>query len=139
MDQLVRHCAFHGAVVLLIGLLGGLGFARAIRTGKNEVAWRVVHSGGAVAGVMLLSLAALLPLAALPTWAVALTVWALVGGTYLFVLGMVVAAVTGERGLERGGSRANRWVNRLYRAGTVASLLGGGLLVIGFGVGLVSP
>jgi hypothetical protein len=131
MDQLAVHFALHGAVVLASGLVGGLLFARAIKAGRGEVAWRVVHSGGSMAGVMLLAVASALRYVTLPPLALALLAWTLIGGTYLLVVGMVVAAVTGGRGLAGGGSPANRFVYLLYLLGSVASLAGCGLLLVG--------
>ena len=103
---------------------------------RREVAWRVVHAGGCMGGVMLLAVASVLRLVALPMWGQALLVALLGGGTYGLVAGMVIAAWTGERGLARGGSRANRVVHVLYLLGTVATLAGGGLLVVGLAFAL---
>jgi hypothetical protein len=131
MESLPVHLALHGAIVLMVGLLGGLAFSRAIQSGKGEVAWRVVHSGGCMGGVMLLAAAGVLRFVALPPWGLLLFAGLVVGGTYTLVAGMVVAAWTGDRGLGGGGSRANRVVHLLYLVGTVATLAGNGLLILG--------
>jgi hypothetical protein len=131
MEPFAFQFVLHGAIVLTTGVLGGLPFARAIKLQRNEVAWRVVHSGGSMAGVMLLAIPSALPHLALPRWGLALLAWTLIAGTYALVIGMVVAAATGQRGLSAGGSAANRLVNLLYAAGTVASLAGCGLMLLG--------
>src|SRR5262245_25674157 len=120
----------------MVGLLGGLAFARAIQKGERDVAWRVVHSGGCMGGVMLLAVAGVLRYVALPTWGQVLLVALLAGGTELLVAGMVVAAWTGDRGLAGGGSRANRAVHLLYVLGTAATLAGGSLLLVGLALSL---
>lgn len=131
MAHLSMHFALHGAIVLLAGLVGGLFFARAIRLARGEVAWRVVHAGGCAAGVMLLALA-------VPTqWVVmspilqGLMALGFVLGTYLLVLGMFIAAIRSARGIPAGGSRVNRLVATLYATGTIATLTGSALLVLG--------
>jgi hypothetical protein len=68
---------------------------------------------------------------ALPPSGLTLFAWTLIGGTYALVTGMVVAALTGSRGLTGGGSTANRLVNLLYLSGTVATLAGCGLFFVG--------
>jgi hypothetical protein len=131
MEQFAIHFVLHGVIVLATGLVGGLLFARAIKSGHNEVAWRVVHSGGCSAGVMLVAISSSLRYVALPLAGHALLGWTLIGGTYALVIGMVVAAATGHRGLSGGGSIGNRFVNYAYLAGTVATLVGCGLLLVG--------
>lgn len=126
----------HGAIVLWTGLAAGYFHARAIKTGKNEVAWRVVHSGGSMGGTMLLAMAWPLRFVVLPGWGVDAFAWTLLGGTYLLIAGMIIAAVTGERGIASGGGRINRLVHLLYAVGGVASLVGCSLFVIGVARGL---
>jgi hypothetical protein len=131
MEPFAFHFVLHGVIVLSTGLVGGLLFARAIKSGHNEVAWRVVHSGGCSAGVMLVAVSSGLRYVALPLAGHALLAWTLIGGTYALVIGMVVAATTGCRGLSGGGSIGNRVVNFSYLTGTVTTLAGCGLLLVG--------
>jgi hypothetical protein len=126
-----NQLVFHGGLLLLIGLLGGFFFARAIKSGVQEVAWRVVHSGSTMAGIMLIALAPVAPKLVLPAWATLAFAWSIIGGSDVFVVAMVIAAFTGGRGLSRGGTAANRLVLALYQAGTVLSLIACVLLVIG--------
>ena len=51
------HYFLHGLIILMVGFLAGFPFAKAIKlqNGK-EVAWRVVHSGSSVAGIMLIAI-----------------------------------------------------------------------------------
>ncbi len=131
MEILATWFVLHGAIMLWTGLAAGYFHARAIKTGRNEVAWRVVHSGGSMAGVMLLAMAWPLRFVELPAWAFTTLLWTLIGGSYVLGAGMVIAAVSGERGISPGGGRVNRFVHFLYAAGGIASLLGCTLFVIG--------
>jgi hypothetical protein len=137
MEQLVIHSAVHGAVILMVGLVSGLPFARAIRSDHRVVAWRVVHSGGCMGGVMLLAVAGILKLVALPPWAVTLLIALLIAGTYLLVIGMVIGALTGDRGINAGGSPWNRTVHWLYGIGTVLALGGAILLLAGLALAAI--
>ncbi len=131
MTQLELQLALHGSVALLSGLIGGLFFARAIKLRRGEVAWRVVHAGGCSAGAMLLAIA--VP-SQWVTLGEALKIAMGAGfiiGTHLLVLGMFVAAIWETRGIPGGGSWLNRLVSTLYGVGTILTLMGGALLVLG--------
>ncbi|MCB0353304.1 MAG: hypothetical protein KDD64_07270 [Bdellovibrionales bacterium] len=118
-----RIFALQGALALFVAFIGGIFFARAIVRGQREVAWRVVHSGGAVAGVMLIALGWVVHLLVLPSWALTLFAFLISSATWAFIVGMVIAAVTGERGLRGGGASINRVVYALYMVGTAGSLV----------------
>jgi hypothetical protein len=131
MTPLALQFALHGSIALLSGLIGGLFFARAIKTRRGEVAWRVVHAGGCSAGAMLLAIA-------VPSqWVTLSHVLAiamgsgLVVGSYILCAGMYVAAIWDVRGIPGGGSPLNRLVSSLYAVGTVLTLAGGALLTFG--------
>jgi hypothetical protein len=131
MTPLALQFALHGSIALFSGLVGGLFFARAIKLKHGEVAWRVVHAGGCSAGAMLLAIAApsqWLAMSAVTNMTMAI---GLIGGAYVLCLGMYVAAIWDVRGIPGGGTALNRLVAVLYSIGTVMTLLGGALLVIG--------
>lgn len=123
--------ALHGSIVLMSGLVGGLFFARAIKQSKGEVAWRVVHAGGCAGGVMLLAMSVPIQWVSLSRALELALIWSMLVGTYLLVSGMFVAAIWNTRGIPGGGNSLNRLVSVLYAAGTVLSLVGCALLVIG--------
>lgn len=131
MTPLALQFALHGSILLMAGLIGGLFFARAIKQQRGEVAWRVVHAGGVAAGAMLLALA--VPSQWMTAGAAAkLTVGVgFIGGSYLLCLGMFIAAIFDTRGIPGGGSPLNRFVAALYGVGTVMSLAGCAVLVLG--------
>ena len=106
MSPSSRHLVFHGAVVLLFGLLLGAPYARAI---KRDAAahivnsWRVAHLSLPVGATLMLAVAALLPLLAVAAqvkWIIAL---ALIVSAYGFCVSTPLAAITGQRGLSSGG------------------------------------
>lgn len=90
----------HGLLILLLGTQAGVVFLVAIVSQwETTTAWRVLHSGGSTAGVMLLALAgawSLLNLGRTEAWfanGAVLGTWCLVGS-------MLVAALTHTRGLD---------------------------------------
>jgi len=123
--------ALHGAIILFSGLLGGVFFARAIKRGSGEVAWRVVHAGGCSGGAMLLAIAVPLQWVALSRNTFHVLVWSFLLGTYLLVSGMFVAAIWHTRGIPGGGRPLNRLVNGLYGGGALLSLASSALLIGG--------
>jgi hypothetical protein len=131
MEQLVIYLALHGVLALTVSLVSGRWFSKAITTGGNEVAWRVVHSGGSMGGIMLIAFSSLVPIIVLPQWGAELFVWSIVFGTWLFIIAMIVAAITGERGLKGGGSLVNRGIYSCYFVGALLSLVGCSLLLVG--------
>ena len=132
MDQLAIHLALHGAIVLTISIIAGLCLYGAIlKKIKNEAAWHVVHAGGTVRGVMLIALAAIIQLPVLPLWQLSTAVWLIIFFVWTSMLAMILAAVTGDRGLGLSGSIANKLVYVLYGVGTVAIFPGCLLLIFG--------
>jgi hypothetical protein len=139
VTSLALQLALHGSIALLAGLIGGLFFARAIRLRRGEVAWRVVHAGGCSAGVMLLAIAVpsqWITLGRTPSITMGV---GLIGGSYLLCLGMYIAAIWDVRGIPGGGAPLNRLVAGLYGAGTVMTLVGCALLVLGLLRSAIAP
>ena len=63
MEASARHLAFHGAVVLLVGLLCGAPYARAVnRNAAADVvhSWRVAHASLPIGAMLMFAVAALL-------------------------------------------------------------------------------
>lgn len=131
MDNLKVLLALHGAVVLTVSVIGGLFLYRAILKTEKIAAWHVVHSGGTVRGVMLIALAAIIQYPTLPMWQLATIVWLILFFTWTSMLAMIIAAVSGERGLGYSGSSTNKLVYILYAVGTVAIFPACSLLIYG--------
>ena len=131
MDKLAIHLALHGAVVLVVGLSAGLFTYRAILHEERVAAWHLAHAGGSARGVMLMALAAIVRLPALPLWQLALVAWLLIFFTWTSVLAMVIAAASGERGRGFCGSSTNKIVFVLYLVGGVAVFPASVVLIVG--------
>ncbi len=133
MPNIDLQYILNGLINLMIGFLAGFPFAKAIKnkTGR-EVAWRVVHSGGSAAGVMLIAIGAIINRLEIGETLNKILCAGLIISTYLLVAGMVLAAKTGERGIGNdAASKNSNWkiINYLYAIGafgSVASL--GGLI-----------
>lgn len=101
-----RHLIFHGAVVLLFGLLLGAPYARAIKAGAAAHivnSWRVAHLSLPIGATLMFAVAALLPSLLVATqikWVIAA---ALIVSAYGFCVSTPLAAITGQRGLTSGG------------------------------------
>jgi uncharacterized membrane protein len=118
----------------MIGLVGGFFFARAIKQNNGrEVAWRVVHSGSSVAGIMLIGLGGVINKLSNSDFLNSIILWSVVISTYLLIIGMVIGAVTGERGIGNNKEKQNStWkiVYYLYGIGALFSILSIGILII---------
>lgn len=141
IDRLQLHVILHGAIVLLIGLSCGIPFGSVASRAGDEAAraWRVAHAGGAMLGVMLVAVAAVLPRLRLTDVLVSLLAWSLIVGAYAFTVGVVLAAVTGARGLTAGDSATDVVVHIAYVVGTLATLVAVGLTIAGAGAALAAP
>lgn len=131
MERLATCLALHGAIVLGVSLVAGLLLHRAIRLEMDVAAWHLVHAGGSGRGLLLLALAAVLRWVALPRWQLWVFAWLMIFFVWTSVAAMLVAAVTGERGLGWTGSSTNKTVYALYVAGAVAVFPSLVLLVAG--------
>ncbi len=94
---------FHGAIVLLFGLVLGAPYARAIKRGAPAPivnSWRVAHLSLPIGATLMFAIAAVLPALAVSVqvaWVIAI---ALIISSYAFCVSTPLAAITGERGLE---------------------------------------
>src|SRR5262249_61838972 len=97
-----KQLILHGGIILLVGLLSGAPFGRAIARGKSEAtvsAWRVAHTGNTMGGVLLFSLASIVPQLQLDASTLTLLVWAFVASGYGFAIALPLGALYGHRGL----------------------------------------
>ena len=134
MDARLRaRMIFHGAVVVMLGLLAGFPHAFVL-TGQlvgEERAWRMAHLEGLLNG-MLVMIAAMvagsLVLSARQwTW----LFWSLVVAAYGNVIASVLGASVGVRGLSTTGPPANLAMNLLFWVAIGGILVGVALLIVG--------
>ena len=131
MEKLVIYLVLQGVLVLTVSLVGGLLLYRMLLKEKNPAAWHLVHAGGTVRGVLLIALAAIIPLLALPLSQVSFLVWLMIISIWASMLAMVIAAISGDRGLRLGGSLTNKLVYLFYAIHIVTILPAFILLIYG--------
>jgi hypothetical protein len=115
--------AFHGAAVLLVGLLFGLAAVVEELAGSQPQSWRAAHAALLLAGVWLLATAAVLPALVLAQREKTALCSSLLAAAYGFTITIIVQAVTGVRILAPGSS-VTSWV---AFAGNIVTV-GAGLL-----------
>lgn len=115
--------AINGIIILFEGVMGGFWFASAIKrqTGR-EVAWRVVHSGGSMGGIMLMAFAAVWHMFDFKGYGKVLALGQIISA-HLFMLAMIAAAVTGIRGLRSGTAFLEKAIYITYGIAALISVL----------------
>jgi hypothetical protein len=138
--------ALNGMLGILAGLLGGFAFTFSIlgfieifpflpridtTVPGTEAAWRAVHSGSIMNGLLLIALAAVGQLIRLGTrgqrvllWTAVITVWGNIVGYY-------TAAIGGDRGLQFGIDWENTLAYFSFAAAAIAVLIAVGLAITG--------
>jgi hypothetical protein len=129
-----KQLILHGGIILLVGLLSGIPFGRAVVHGKPEATvrgWRVAHSGITLGGVLLLALSSAVPHLQLSISARALLVWAFIASSYGFAVALPLGAHYGHRGLSYVPPFLNRMVYLGNIIGVAGSLVGAFILLWG--------
>ena len=132
MNPASQQLIFHGAIVLLFGLLLGAPYARAIK--RNAAAhivnsWRVAHLSLPIGATLMFAIAAILPsllVSSQTQWAISV---ALIVSAYGFCLATPLAAITGERGLSLGGKGIGKLVYFGNLVGAMFSIIAAGILL----------
>ena len=123
MDAAARTLVFHAAVVLIIGLMCGMPYGKAINRKAPEhiiQAWRLAHQALPIGAILMFAIAAVLtPFAVTATlkWVIAIS---LIGSSYAFCIALPLAAVVGHRGLSARGPLVAKVV---YFGNTLAAVL----------------
>lgn len=132
MDTYSRQLVFHGAVVLLVGLLCGAPYGRAVN--RNAPAhivhsWRVAHASIPLGAALMFGVAAILShlgVGALFKWALA---FFLIVSSYAFCFSLPLAAVVGHRGLSARGPISAKLVYAGNAVGAMSSLAAAAVLL----------
>lgn len=134
MHPAARHLVFHGAIVLLFGLLLGAPYAKAI---KREAAahivnsWRVAHLSLPIGATLMFATAAVLSSLSAPVWLLWVVSIALIVSAYGFCVSTPLAAVSGQRGLSSEGAVGlGKLVYLGNMVGAVASIVGAVALLV---------
>jgi hypothetical protein len=129
------YCAlllFSGSVVLLIGLLAGYPYGKAITRQALEPvvrAWRLAHSSLAIGGTTSLATAAVLPWLHAGGWERPVIAWSFVLSGLAFSIALPYGAWKGHRGLVAEGPFDNWVVYGGNVVGALSSLVGAVALV----------
>jgi len=132
-DALQRRLAFHGAAVILLGLLAGFPYALVV-TGDlagSERAWRMAHMEGVTNGLLIFGVAAVAPVLRLGAGARRALVACLLFTAWANTVASVIGAATGNRGLALAAPPANALVFVLFSAAIVTVFAVVGLVMQG--------
>lgn len=134
MDKKLRtSLAFHGAIVILLGMLAGFPFAFVIMgTMEGDLrAWRMAHLEGVMNGLLCFGAAGVFRRLSLSAGQQRLMTWSFIIMAYCNVVASIIGASTGQRGLEFAAPTANMVVFVLFTIAIVGVFLGLGLLAYG--------
>lgn len=140
MDAPARHLLFHGGIVMLLGLVAGFPYGRAISGNRSEDlvrGWRVAHASLCMGATMMFAVSAVLSALAVDIavkWVAAVAYIAC--GGYGFSFGVILAPLVGHRGMQAGGPLGNQLVFAGYAVGVAGSLVGTATLLYAAAVSL---
>ena len=132
MEPSARYLVFHGAIILLIGLICGAPYGRAINGGAAPHivhSWRVAHLSLPIGAILMFAVAPLLAAFAVAGQIKQLIASLLIVSGYSFAVALPVAGMVGERGLAYRGPFKAKVVFAGNAFGAVTSLLASMLLV----------
>jgi hypothetical protein len=92
-----KRVIFHGAVVVLVGLLCGL--PAVTETGESVRLWHMAHEGLILIGIMMLTLSSVTPMLVLARLEAAGLAWSLVAMGYGFMTGLIIQGIVGARAI----------------------------------------
>jgi len=132
-DATQRRLAFHGATVILLGLLAGFPYAMVVSGDLEgtERAWRMAHMEGVTNGLLIFGVAALLPVLRLGDAGRRALTGCLLFTAYANTVASIIGASTQNRGLAFGGSLANTVVFLLFTFAVVTIFATVGLVIQG--------
>ena len=126
MEASARYLVFHGTIILLVGLLCGAPYARAIngRAAAHIVhSWRVAHLSLPIGAILMFAVATLLASFAVVSQIKQLIANLLIVSGYSFCVALPLAAMVGERGLSHRGPFTAKLVFAGNSLGALTSLL----------------
>ena len=127
MDVPARYLLFHAAVILLIGLLAGIPYGKAILNKKSESlihAWRVAHGALALGAALMIALSAILTSLQVTHLVKQALALAFVVSAYGFAFALTIGPLVGARGLRFTGTFSAKAVYAGNIIGAGASLIG---------------
>lgn len=127
MEEPARHLLFHAVIVLLVGLMAGIPYARAINSNINKrliEAWRVAHAALPIGATLMIVLSVLLSDLNVTMglkWSISILF--IVSG-YSFLVALIIGPMVGQRGLVLKGPASAKLVYFGNFTGAITSLVG---------------
>ena len=128
-----NRLVFHGAIVVLLGLIAGFPYAmvRVGSLGGEPRAWSMAHLEGLLNGMLVLIVAGVARRLSLSVREQTILFWSLIAMAYGNFVASVLAATFGVRGLEAAGPVSNLVVYALFLVALVGAFAGVGLIAYG--------
>ena len=132
MEESARHLMFHAVIVLLVGLLAGIPYGKAIlkNTNKRQIeAWRVSHAAIPIGAILMYVIAVSfsgLNVAINLKWII--SVLLIISG-YGFIMALIIGPIVGHRGLSSRGPIIAKLVYSGNFIGAITSIFGTVLLL----------
>ncbi len=123
MDMQAKYLIFSSAIILLVGLLAGAPYARAINNNApahSVNAWRVAHASLPMGATLGLAMAAILSSLSVGSLCKSLIVWPFIAASAGFCFALPLGAMVGQRGLTRSAP----FTNQVVYAGNIVGALG---------------
>jgi hypothetical protein len=121
---------FHGAVVVLIGLLAGLPTVVESINGAERF-WHTAHEALIMIGIYILAASAVVPVLVLERRENSFLVWAYLAMGYGFVIALVMGGIVGANAFEPGGTPIRFIAFLAAVIGIAGAFLATGLTIIG--------
>lgn len=132
MNEIMKQLILHGSIILLIGLIAGAPYGRAIlkKQSDNTVhIWRMAHLSLPIAATLLFAIASFITLLGVSDalkWSIAIL---FIVSTYAFGFAMFLGAPSGERGLTLRGPVIAKIAHAGHMTGALTSLVASIILV----------
>ena len=123
---------FHGAVVMLVGLLCGL---PTVNEEEPARLWHTAHESLVLIGVLLFAVSSVLPLLTLPKRESTAIVWSLLATGYGLMVGLVLQGITGQHAFGPSSNPVLMFAFVANATGMLGSVLTASLTIMGARVG----
>lgn len=119
---------FHGAVVMLVGLLCGL---PTVNEEEPARLWHTAHESLVLIGVLLFAVSSVLPLLTLPKRESTALVWSLLATGYGLMVGLVLQGITGQHAFGPSSNPLLMFAFVANATGMLGSVLTASLTIMG--------
>lgn len=134
MEEPARHLLLHGVIILLLGLLAGIPYGRALLKKEQDkliTAWRVAHSALSMGAILMFSLVSILPMLNVDLTIKWYIVVLFIVSGYSFTFALYLGPIVGHRGLIYRDPLLAKAVYFGNSTGALTSLLGTLFLLVG--------